>query len=61
MNGKSVIFVQTQTGAFVPREIQTGARVDRQVEILSGVEPGTPVVVNGALLLKSQMLKSETN
>jgi hypothetical protein len=35
--------------------------VDRQIEVLSGIEPGTPVVINGALLLKSQLLKSEAN
>jgi cobalt-zinc-cadmium efflux system membrane fusion protein len=61
VGGKSVVFVQTPAGAFVPKEIKTGARVDRQVEIVSGVEPGTPVVVNGALLLKSQLLKNESN
>jgi cobalt-zinc-cadmium efflux system membrane fusion protein len=57
IDGKTVVFVGTQTGSFTRREVKVGARVDRQVEILSGLEPGTPVVVNGAVLLKSQLLK----
>ena len=61
VGGKSVVFVQTPSGAFATKEIKAGARVDRQVEILAGLEPGTPVVVNGALLLKSQLLKNESN
>jgi cobalt-zinc-cadmium efflux system membrane fusion protein len=61
LKGKSVVFIQTGTRSFAPREVKAGARVDRQIEILSGIESGTPVVVNGALLLKSQLLKSEAN
>jgi cobalt-zinc-cadmium efflux system membrane fusion protein len=56
--GKTVVFVRTGSGTFEPKEVQTGARIDRQIQILSGLEPGTPVVVNGALLLKSHLLKS---
>jgi membrane fusion protein, heavy metal efflux system len=58
INGKSVVFIQTAPGKFTPREVTAGARVDRQIQILSGLEAGTPVVVNGAMLLKSQLLKS---
>jgi cobalt-zinc-cadmium efflux system membrane fusion protein len=58
---KSVVFVQTAPGTFIPREVTVGARVDRQIQILSGLEAGTPVVVNGALLLKGQLLKSATD
>lgn len=57
--GKPVVFVRSSTGSFEPHNVNTGLRADRQVEILSGLEPGTPVVVDGALLLKSQMLKGE--
>jgi cobalt-zinc-cadmium efflux system membrane fusion protein len=61
LKGKSVVFVRTGAGSFAPKEVKAGARVDRQIEILSGIEPGMPVVINGALLLKSQLLKSEAN
>jgi cobalt-zinc-cadmium efflux system membrane fusion protein len=59
--GKSIVFVRTPGGTFTAKHVRAGARVDRQVEILSGIEPGTPVVTNGALLLKAQLLKSEAN
>jgi RND family efflux transporter MFP subunit len=59
--GKSIVFVRTPGGTFAAKHVRAGARVDRQVEILSGIEPGTPVVTNGALLLKAQLLKSEAN
>jgi RND family efflux transporter MFP subunit len=58
LNGKPVVFVRTGSGTFEPREVQVGARIDRQIRILSGLEAGTPVVVNGALLLKAHVLKS---
>ena len=58
LKGKSVVFVQTASGVFEPKEVQVGVRVDRQIQIISGLEAGTPVVVNGALLLKSHVLKS---
>lgn len=61
LNGKTVVFVRAEKESFVVREVKAGARVAGQIEILSGLEPGTPVVVNGALLLKSQLLKSEGN
>ncbi|HTF61208.1 MAG TPA: efflux RND transporter periplasmic adaptor subunit [Edaphobacter sp.] len=57
--GKAIVFVQTPEGSFLPREVKTGARVDRQFEVMAGLEEGTPVVVNGALLLKSQLSKRE--
>jgi cobalt-zinc-cadmium efflux system membrane fusion protein len=61
LNGKQVVFVQSEDKDFVPREVKAGPRVAGQITILSGLEAGTPVVVNGALLLKSQLLKSDGN
>jgi membrane fusion protein, heavy metal efflux system len=58
LKGKPVVFVQTASGVFVPRDVQVGVRVDRQIQIVSGLKAGTPVVVNGALLLKSHILRS---
>ncbi len=59
LDGKSVVFIRSATGSFEPHPVTTGTRADRQVEILSGLDPGTSVVVDGALLLKSQLLKGE--
>jgi cobalt-zinc-cadmium efflux system membrane fusion protein len=61
LNGKSVVFIRSEKNAFRAKEVKVGSRVAGQIEILSGLEPGTPVVINGALLLKSQLLKSEGN
>jgi len=57
LNGKTVVFVRTKEGEFSPREITAGRRLDKRVEVLSGLDPGTPVVVRGAMILKSQLLK----
>lgn len=59
LNGKHVVFTRSSSGDFTPQEVTLGVRADRQVEILSGLTPGVPVVVEGALLLKSQLLKGE--
>lgn len=58
MDGRSIVFVQSRTGSYEPREVKPGGRVNRKVEIVSGIKPGTLVVVNGALLLKSQLMKT---
>lgn len=58
IDGRNIVFVQSRTGNYEPREIKLGARVNRKVEIMSGVDPGALVVVSGALLLKSQLMKT---
>jgi multidrug efflux pump subunit AcrA (membrane-fusion protein) len=59
LNGKQIVFVQSAAGAFVPQEVRTGFTAEGKVEVLAGLEPGTSVVVSGAFLLKSELLKSE--
>jgi RND family efflux transporter MFP subunit len=59
LKGKQVVFVQSAAGAFVPQEVRTGITAEGKVEVVSGLQPGTPVVVSGAFLLKSELLKSE--
>ena len=58
--GRSVVFV---TGAsartFRPVPVVTGARAAGQVEVVSGLVPGQRVVVRGAFILKSQVLRPE--
>ncbi|MBL8211748.1 MAG: efflux RND transporter periplasmic adaptor subunit [Bryobacterales bacterium] len=60
-NGKPVVFVQKPDKTFVLQPVTLGERTSRQIEIKSGLVAGDPVVVNGALLLKSQLLKAEGN
>lgn len=61
LNGKTIVFVRLADKSFSARPVVLGKRVGGQVEILSGLETDTPVVVNGALLLKGQLLKSDGN
>ena len=57
VNGRTIVFVKNASESFSPREVSVGARSAGFVRILSGLKPGEFVVVNGAYLLKSQMLK----
>lgn len=61
LNGRTVVFIKSENQSFLAKEVKVGPRVAGQIEILSGLEQGTPVVVNGALMLKSQWLKSQGN
>ncbi|BDC50794.1 cation efflux system protein CzcB [Bryobacterales bacterium F-183] len=59
MEGKSVVFIQHPDGTFTPVPVSVGTRSAGRVEITGGLKAGTPVVVKGAVLLKSQLLKGE--
>jgi cobalt-zinc-cadmium efflux system membrane fusion protein len=61
INGTSVVFVRTSAQTFGIKKVKVGRRLNRQVEILSGIDAQTPVVVSGAFLLKSQLLKDQAN
>ncbi len=60
IGGQPALFVETATGRFVRRDVTIGAERDGRVQILSGVAAGERVVVAGAFLLKSELLKSTT-
>ena len=60
IGGKPAIFVETATGRFVRRDVTVGAERDGRIQILSGVTAGERVVMAGAFLLKSELLKSIT-
>ncbi|MBU2574576.1 MAG: efflux RND transporter periplasmic adaptor subunit [Elusimicrobia bacterium] len=53
------VFVKTGDTDFVPRPVRTGIEKDGLTEIIKGVVPGDKVVVEGAFLLKSEMMKSQ--
>lgn len=52
---RSVIFVAREGGRLQPVRVSTGRERDRQVEIRTGLEPGTRYVSKGALLLLNQV------
>jgi len=52
--GHSVVFVERAPGQFERRRVVTGARSGALTSVLSGLDPDTRVVVDGAILLKGQ-------
>jgi len=56
VEGKTVVFVQRGDG-FERRNVQTGASGGDRVEIRSGLVAGEAVAVEGAFLLKSELLR----
>jgi RND family efflux transporter MFP subunit len=51
---RRVVFVETSSGTFEPREIRVGVRGDGRAEVLSGVAEGEKVVVRANFLLDSE-------
>ncbi len=61
IDGKAVVFVQGGGATtFVRRAVTTGEARDGTIEVLSGLQAGERVVVAGAFLVKSELLKSRT-
>ncbi|WNG25137.1 efflux RND transporter periplasmic adaptor subunit [Cystobacter fuscus] len=52
---RQVVFVPEGPGAFKAVEVRTGRGSGTEVELVSGVEPGTSVVTQGAFILKSEL------
>lgn len=60
MERGDVVFVAAgHKGEFHAVPVATGARKDGRVEVLSGLKPGDPVVVAGAFILKSELMKGQ--
>lgn len=53
------VFVKKSEDGFLPTAVETGKEKDGLVEIKRGLVPGDKVVVEGAFLLKSEMMKSQ--
>jgi cobalt-zinc-cadmium efflux system membrane fusion protein len=51
--GKSIVYVELARGRFEMREVVLGNRVGDLAAIVSGVNPGERVVVDGVMLLKN--------
>ena len=59
VEGKNVVFVRRSEDTFEKREVEKGVTVKDQVEIVSGLKPGEPVVTQGAFHLKSILAGGE--
>jgi membrane fusion protein, heavy metal efflux system len=60
VDGKAVVFVETGKGRFARREVTAEPERDGQVVVRVGLQAAERVVVKGAFLLKSELLKSRT-
>lgn len=60
IEGTNVVFVQTAPGRYEPRKVTIAATSGGFHEIADGVAPGDKIVVHGAFLLKSELLKDAT-
>ncbi len=57
INGMPVVFVTKDGATFQARTINVGSRSMGKAEIVDGLKPGDRIVVNGAFMVKSEMLK----
>ncbi len=55
VDGRQVVFVPEGPGAYRAVEVRTGATSAREVELVSGIAPGTSVITQGAFILKSEL------
>ncbi len=58
INGLQVVFVDSNGQTFQARTVSLGIRSQGKVEVVSGLHPGDRIVVNGAFMVKAEMLKS---
>lgn len=54
--GKTFVFIQDGEETFRRRDVTSGRKSDGQIEIVTGLKPGEPVVTGGAFALKSRLL-----
>ena len=58
LHGQSIVFVKSGDHAFTLRAVETGAPLDGMRRVISGVNAGDQVVVDGSFLLKSKLLEA---
>lgn len=58
---RQVVWVESQPGVFLLREVKTGARSGRSVQILSGLKPGEKIATSGSYLIDSEAQLSHGN
>jgi cobalt-zinc-cadmium efflux system membrane fusion protein len=58
LEGRTTVFVQSETGVFVRHFVETGHTFEGFTEILSGVRAGDVIVSEGSFVLKSEFAKA---
>jgi cobalt-zinc-cadmium efflux system membrane fusion protein len=56
LSGNPVIFVRRGRSEFLAQPVKTGAKIDGNIEIVSGLQADEEVVADGAFVVKSQFL-----
>jgi cobalt-zinc-cadmium efflux system membrane fusion protein len=59
LDNQKIVFVRTEEG-FEKRAVRLGRTDNRWTELLTGVESGEPIAVANTFLLKSELLKAQT-
>lgn len=60
VDNRTVVFVPgDEDGEFAAHPVTVGRESSRQAEVLEGLEPGARVVVEGAFVLKSELMRGE--
>ena len=57
---RTVLFAEQAPGRFVERDVVVGKRAGALVRVISGVRPGDIVVVDGVMLLKGLVKRTDT-
>ena len=60
IDGNPTVFVSEPGNEFRAQQIQRGTEADGQIEVVSGLQAGNRVVVNGSFVLKSELLRSSS-
>jgi cobalt-zinc-cadmium efflux system membrane fusion protein len=60
LEGAAVVFIQTAPGRYEPRKVTIGATSGGFHEIAGGLEAGETIVAHGAFLLKSELMREES-
>ncbi len=57
VNGNQVVFVTQDGSTFRAQILKLGTRSNGRVEVIEGLKPGDHLVVNGAFMVKGELLK----
>jgi multidrug efflux pump subunit AcrA (membrane-fusion protein) len=58
VSGLTCVFVEDQPGKYRVATVRLGREIDGQYQVLEGLEEGMRIVVSGAFVLKSELLKA---
>ncbi len=57
INGNQVVFTTVDGSTFRTQIVKLGTRSEGRVEVIEGLKPGDHIVVNGAFMVKGELLK----